>query len=148
MTIPRRRFLHFAATAAGLVPVVISVLAVTGSAVWSQTSRTIKVVVPASAGGVTDTLTRLLAEQIGRAQGPTVMIENRPGAGTVLGTEAAARAAPDGNTVLLTSTTFAINPLLRKVNYRCADQLRANLPPHEYPVGDRRQQRLALPHAH
>jgi tripartite-type tricarboxylate transporter receptor subunit TctC len=46
-----------------------------------------------------------------------MVIEDRPGAGAVIGTEAAARAIPDGNTILLTSTTFATNPLLRKVNY-------------------------------
>jgi putative ABC transport system substrate-binding protein len=68
MKIPRRRFLDLAAGAAGLVSVAISVLAVTGSAAWSQTSRTIKVVVPFAAGGVADTLARLLAEQIGRLE--------------------------------------------------------------------------------
>jgi tripartite-type tricarboxylate transporter receptor subunit TctC len=73
--------------------------------------------VPYPAGGVADTLARLLAEQIGRAQGPTVMIENRPGAGTVIGTEAVALAPPDGNTVLITSNGILTNPHLRKVGY-------------------------------
>jgi tripartite-type tricarboxylate transporter receptor subunit TctC len=117
MKIPRRRFLNLAAGATGLVSVAISVLAVTGSAAWSQTSRTIKIVVPFAAGGVADTLARLLAEQIGRTQGPTVVVENRSGAGSVIGTEAVARATPDGNTVLLTAAIFATNPQLRKVNY-------------------------------
>ena len=68
-------------------------------------------------GRVADTLARLLAEQIGRAHGPAMVIEDSPGAGAVIGTEAVARAIPDGNTILLTSTTFATNPQLRKVNY-------------------------------
>jgi tripartite-type tricarboxylate transporter receptor subunit TctC len=83
----------------------------------SQTPRTIKVVDPNAPGGSTDILARLLAEQIGRAQGTTIVVENRPGAGTVIGTEAVSRAAPDGNTLLLTQSSFLINPLLRKQNY-------------------------------
>ena len=62
-------------------------------------------------------LTRLMGEQIGRAQGLAVVIENRPGAGTVIGTEAVARSAPDGTTLLITSPPFVINPHLRRVNY-------------------------------
>ena len=84
---------------------------------WSQTTRTVKIVVPYAPGGVDDILARLLAEQVGRAGGPTMVIENRPGAGGVIGTEIVARAAPDGNTLLVVSTPFAIDPLLRKVNY-------------------------------
>jgi tripartite-type tricarboxylate transporter receptor subunit TctC len=58
-----------------------------------------------------------VSEHIGRTQGVTMLVENRPGAGTVIGTEAAARAAPDGNTLLITSVAFVINPHLRKLNY-------------------------------
>jgi tripartite-type tricarboxylate transporter receptor subunit TctC len=55
----------------------------------------------ASPGGGSDVLARLMAEHIGRAQGVTVMVENRPGASTAIGTEAVARAAPDGSTLLI-----------------------------------------------
>jgi tripartite-type tricarboxylate transporter receptor subunit TctC len=74
-------------------------------------------VVPYAPGSGPDILGRLLAEQIGRANGQTVFVESRPGAGTVIGTEAVARAAPDGNTVLVVAPSFVINPTLRKVNY-------------------------------
>jgi tripartite-type tricarboxylate transporter receptor subunit TctC len=84
---------------------------------WSQTSRTIKIVVPFAAGGGTDILARLLADHIARVVGPTTVVENRPGAGTVIATEAVARAAPDGNTVLVVSNSFVINPNLKKLNY-------------------------------
>jgi tripartite-type tricarboxylate transporter receptor subunit TctC len=84
---------------------------------WSQTARTIKIVVLYAAGGGTDVLARLLAEQIGRAQGPTIVIENRAGAGGVIGAEAVSRAAPDGNTLLIMGPELVINPHLRKVNY-------------------------------
>ena len=83
----------------------------------SQTARTTKLVVPFPAGGSADTLARLLADQIGRARGSTLIVENRPGAGAVIGYEAVSRAAPDGNTLLVNAPSFVINPQLRKVNY-------------------------------
>jgi tripartite-type tricarboxylate transporter receptor subunit TctC len=87
------------------------------SAGWSQTARTIKIVVPYAPGSGPDILGRLLADQIGRANGQTVLVESRPGAGTLIGTEAMARATPDGNTVLVVAPSFVINPTLRKVSY-------------------------------
>jgi tripartite-type tricarboxylate transporter receptor subunit TctC len=93
------------------------VVAIFGHGAWAQAARTIKIVVPIAPGGPTDTLARLLAEQVGRAQGVTMIVENRPGAGTVIGTEAVAHAAPDGNTLLLTSPSFVVNPHLRKLDY-------------------------------
>src|SRR5215470_12066613 len=77
----------------------------------------IKIVNPYPPGGTADIIARLLGEQIGRTQGVTMMIENRPGGGTAIGTEAVARAAPDGSTLLITSVVLVINPHLRKLNY-------------------------------
>src|SRR3977135_3505015 len=110
----RRRFLHRAAGAAAL-SVVFSLL-LGGHSAPSQT-RTIKIVNPYPPGGTADIIARVLGEQIGRTQGVTMLVENRPGGGTVIGTEAASRAAPDGNTLLITSVVFVINPHLRKLNY-------------------------------
>jgi len=87
------------------------------TAAWPQTAHTIRIVVPAPPGGVNDVVARLLGEQVGRMQGVTVVVENRPGAGTALGTESVARAAPDGNTVLVVATPYLINPQLRHLNY-------------------------------
>jgi tripartite-type tricarboxylate transporter receptor subunit TctC len=89
---------------------------VSGSA-SSQTTRTIKLVLGVAAGGLTDAVARLLAEQISQAQRLTIVVENRPGAGTAIAAEAVSRAAPDGNTILMTANSFVINPQLRKVNY-------------------------------
>jgi tripartite-type tricarboxylate transporter receptor subunit TctC len=114
MKFHRRRFLHLVGVAAAVA--VLSVT-VTGHGAWSQTARTIKVVVPVQPGGSNDFLARVLGEEIGRAQGPTMVIENRPGAGSIIGTEAVSHAAPDGNGLLITSPTVVINPHLRKVNY-------------------------------
>src|SRR5450631_730562 len=78
-------------------------------------SRTIKMIVPYPAGGTTDFLGRLVAEQLKTGLGATVIVENKPGAATALGAEQVARAEPDGYTLLMaTSTTLAINKTLYK----------------------------------
>jgi tripartite-type tricarboxylate transporter receptor subunit TctC len=83
----------------------------------AQSAPTLRLVSPSTAGGGSDTLARILGDQISRKQGRTVVVENRPGAGNVIGTEYVARSAPDGNTVLITTPEFVINPHLKSVNY-------------------------------
>ena len=83
---------------------------------WSQT-RTVKVVVPFPPGGTADTVARLLADQISGVQGLTILVENRAGAASVIGTEAVSRAAPDGNTLLVPANSFIINAFLKKLSY-------------------------------
>ncbi len=83
----------------------------------SQIGRTIRIVVPFPAGGTADDTARIVADQIGRTRGANFVIENRPGAGTILATEAVSRAAPDGNTLLIVSNSFVINPSVKKLNY-------------------------------
>ena len=68
-------------------------------------------------GASTDAVARLMAEQIGRAQGVTIVVENRPGASGMIGTEQVSRAAPDGNTLLMTANTYLIDAQTRKANY-------------------------------
>src|SRR4051812_35445131 len=97
MRLPRRQFLHLAAGTAVLTSAIFVVLI--GQSAWSQT-RTIKLVVPFPAGGSMDVLARLIGEQITKTRGVGILVENRPGSGTVVATEAVSRAAPDGNTVL------------------------------------------------
>jgi tripartite-type tricarboxylate transporter receptor subunit TctC len=109
-----RHFLAKLATVGALSALFVNAAADETSA---QSTRTIKIVVAVPPGGITDILARLLGEQISRTQGPTVLVENRPGAGGVIGTEAVARAAPDGNTLLIAANPFVINPQMRKVNY-------------------------------
>ena len=78
-------------------------------------SRTIKLIVPYPAGGTTDLLSRLVADQIKNGLGAIFVVENKPGAGTTLGAEQVARSEPDGYTLLMaTSTTLAINKTLYK----------------------------------
>ena len=98
--------------------VLISLLALAAAApAQAQSGRTLKIVVPLAAGGGADIVARVLADQIGRAQNVNAVVENRPGAGTAIGTEVVARAAPDGETVLLTNPAFLINPHIKKVSY-------------------------------
>ena len=106
--LPRRKFLHLAAGAAALCILPVSMF---GHGAWSQAARTIRIIVPFPPGGPTDLLARLMAEHIGRAQGLTVVVENRTGAGSVVGTDAASRAAPDGNTLLLYSKNPSSIPM-------------------------------------
>jgi tripartite-type tricarboxylate transporter receptor subunit TctC len=78
-------------------------------------NRPIKMIVPYPAGGTTDFLGRLVAEQLKTGLGATVVVENKPGAATSIGAEQVARAEPDGYTLLMaTSTTLAINKTLYK----------------------------------
>jgi len=95
----------------------IIVLASSGSDARSQSGRTIRLVVPVPPGASTDAVARLMAEQIGWAQGVTIVVENRPGASGMIGTEQVSRAAPDGNTLLMTANTYLIDAQTRKANY-------------------------------
>jgi tripartite-type tricarboxylate transporter receptor subunit TctC len=93
----------------------LALLALPAIAQAAYPSRTVKMIVPYPAGGTTDLLGRLVAEQLKTGLGATVVVENKPGAGTTLGAEQVARSEPDGYTLLMaTSTTLAINKTLYK----------------------------------
>jgi tripartite-type tricarboxylate transporter receptor subunit TctC len=68
---------------------------------WSQTGRTIRIVLGVPPGGSIDFLARLLADQISLTTGQTMIVESKPGAGGIIAAETVARAAPDGNTLLI-----------------------------------------------
>jgi tripartite-type tricarboxylate transporter receptor subunit TctC len=90
-----------------------------GRAQAAYPSRNIKLIVPYPAGGTTDLLGRLVADQIKSGLKAVVVVENKPGAATTLGAEQVARSEPDGYTIMIaTSTTLAINKTLyRKLPY-------------------------------
>ena len=80
--------------------------------------KPVRLVVPSSPGGGTDISARLIAPRLGQELGQQVVVENRAGAGTMIGSEAVARAAPDGYTLLMGISTLTINPhILRKLPF-------------------------------
>ncbi|MES2979942.1 MAG: tripartite tricarboxylate transporter substrate binding protein [Pseudomonadota bacterium] len=80
--------------------------------------KPIRWIVPTAPGGPTDMVARLLGEKVGQALGQPIVIENRAGAGHAIGTEAVARAAPDGYTFGMVTTPHAVNPaLVKKLAY-------------------------------
>src|SRR6266849_1652274 len=112
MKLPRRRFLHLAAGAAAL-PAVSRVA-------WAQNypSRPVRVIVPFAAGGGTDITARVIGQWLSERFGQPFVIENRPGGGTNIGTEAAAKASADGYTLLMVGTSNTVNPALYdKLNF-------------------------------
>ena len=112
MTLSRRKLEQLAAIA-----VAVMLMSLSGNDSWAQATKTTKIIVPYPPGGTNDTIARVLGEQVGRAQGRTIVVENRPGASTQIGTESASRAAPDGNSLLFAGPNFVFIPHLRKVNY-------------------------------
>jgi tripartite-type tricarboxylate transporter receptor subunit TctC len=81
-------------------------------------AKPVRIVVPSSAGGGTDIIARVLAPELSKRLGQQVIIDNRPGAGTMIGIEIAAKAPPDGYTLLMGLSTLAINSALyNKVPY-------------------------------
>lgn len=77
-------------------------------------AKPVRLLVPFAAGGGTDTLARMVAQRLTEAMGQTFVVDNRPAVDGVVATETAARAAPDGYTLILVSSSHAINPALRK----------------------------------
>ena len=92
-------------------------LAVADPTAWSQSGRTIRIVLPVPPGGSIDLLARILAEHISNTNGQNVIVESRPGAGGIIAAEAVARAQPDGNTLLINNNGIIVSSILRKVNY-------------------------------
>jgi len=81
-------------------------------------TKPVRMVVPFAPGGNTDIIGRVFAPKMGEALGQQIIIDNRGGAGSTIGTEAVARAAPDGYTLLMVSAAHTINPaMIRKLNY-------------------------------
>lgn len=106
------------ATILGLVSVSCMLGAGTSSFAQSYPLRVVRMVSPFPAGGVNDTVGRIIAERLSRALGQQVIVENRPGAGGNIGTDFVAKAAPDGYTILSGGMgSLVMNPLIAKVPY-------------------------------
>jgi hypothetical protein len=106
------RFLCHIACSAALLLALSSIVAAE-----DYPTRTVRLIVPFPPGGSNDVVGRLVASQLSERLGQQVFVDNRGGAGGVIGTEAAATAAPDGYTLLIVSIAHAVNPALYKLNY-------------------------------
>ncbi|MGX9934592.1 Bug family tripartite tricarboxylate transporter substrate binding protein [Advenella kashmirensis] len=82
-----------------------------------ESSQPLQIIVPFAPGGSNDIVGRAVANLLTARLHRSVIIENKPGAGGTIGSEKAARATPDGNTLLLISSTFTMNPSVMKLNY-------------------------------
>ena len=112
MKLPRRKFLQLAAGAAA----VAFAPHVARAQAWP--TRPVRIVVGYAPGGLTDIIGRLISQWLSERFGQQVVVENRPGAGSNIGTEVVARSAPDGYTLLLVAPANAINATLYdKLNY-------------------------------
>src|SRR5499433_2664865 len=112
MKLPRRQFLHLAAGAAALPAV--------SHFAWAQAypTRPVRIVVTTAPGSAPDILARLMGQWLSERFGQPFVIDNRPGGGTNIGTEAVVRAPADGYTLLLAGTPNAINATLYdKLNF-------------------------------
>jgi tripartite-type tricarboxylate transporter receptor subunit TctC len=113
MTVPR--LLAQSARGAGRIVLACLLMATTASAATAQTypNRPIRMIVPAAAGGALDTISRLLAHKVSEISQLRIYIENKPGANWVIGMDAAAKAAPDGTTLLfIASSGLTIVPFV------------------------------------
>ena len=84
----------------------------TAAAAQSYPSQPIRMIVPFTAGSPNDVVARLLAQQLTTRLGQSVVIDNRPGAGTTAGTKAAASAEPNGYTLLFNSSSMVVSPAI------------------------------------
>jgi len=119
MMVCRRRFLELAGAAMATSAIVSA-----AAPAWAQAypTRPVRLIVATAAGATTDIIARLMAQFLSERLGQPFLIENRPGGGNTLGTEAVVRAPPDGYTLLLVNAVNAINvALFEKLNYVNAD---------------------------
>ena len=107
----RRRFLHLAAAASALPALPRAAFA------QSYPTRPIRWVVPYPAGGATDFISRLMAQWLSERLGQPVVVDNRPGGSTIIGTQAVVSAPPDGQTLLFTASTHTINVSLQALPF-------------------------------
>src|SRR6185503_5777038 len=84
--------------------------ALTGVSAQEWPTRTIRVIIPLTAGAATDIMASAVFEQVSQQLGQPIIIENRPGAGNTIGMAAVAQAEPDGYTILANSSTHTVSP--------------------------------------
>jgi tripartite-type tricarboxylate transporter receptor subunit TctC len=106
------------AALAALATLALALAATPPAGAQTFPEKPVRIVVPFPPGGGNDIIVRAMVEDMGKSLGQQVLVDNKPGAGTVIGTDHVAKAAPDGYTILIASFAFAVNPsLLPKLPY-------------------------------
>lgn len=105
-----------------LSSIAVATALLTTSSAFAQSApayptKPVKIIVPFAPGGPTDYIARLVAEKLGARLGQSFYVENRLGAGGVVGADAALRSPPDGHTLLVASVSYAVNPALMKMTF-------------------------------
>ncbi|HSN41920.1 MAG TPA: tripartite tricarboxylate transporter substrate-binding protein, partial [Burkholderiales bacterium] len=109
--------MHKTAMAAALLVAGTGVFAAQGNAAADFPTRPIRIVVGFTPGGQPDIFSRMIGVKLGEALGQPVVVDNRPGAGSAIGTKIVADATPDGHTLLCVSASHVISPAVRRLNY-------------------------------
>jgi tripartite-type tricarboxylate transporter receptor subunit TctC len=102
---------------ARLIASVLFVLSAQAAIAQGLTGKTVRIIVPYTAGGAGDVLARVLGQSIAEKTGLTIVVEDKPGASSMIGSEYAARAAPDGTTILLVENPFILSAVLHPVGH-------------------------------
>lgn len=111
-------------TVVALLAAALSLLAPMSASAQAWPTKPVRIVVAYPPGGATDLQARLVAQKLTERWGVPVIVDNKPGANTVIATDAVAKSAPDGQTVLLTAMPIALNPMLiAKLPYNTATDL-------------------------
>src|SRR5881396_4308237 len=101
--------------------ILLLISALTCASAAAQTAypaKPVRFIVPSAAGGGTDIIARALAQKLSESLGAQFVVDNRPGAGQMIGIEMAAKSPADGHTILMAASTLAINPIMyKKVSY-------------------------------
>jgi tripartite-type tricarboxylate transporter receptor subunit TctC len=111
--------MHLPSRRRGCAAIAVLALAFSAAAYAQQyPAKPVRMIVPFAPGGNTDIIARVFTPKLGEILGQQVIVDNRGGAGSTIGTEAVARAAPDGYTLLMVSAAHTINPaMIKKLNY-------------------------------
>jgi tripartite-type tricarboxylate transporter receptor subunit TctC len=105
--------MHFRRQSSRVAALALTLVAATGAlAQAAYPTKPVKIIVPYSAGGPADIYARFVGDRLQKAMGQPFVIENRPGAGAIIGTDAVAKSAPDGYTLLMMSNTHTVNESL------------------------------------
>src|SRR3989454_5286466 len=100
-----------------LILIAALVIAAPAAIAQQYPTKPVRIIVPFAPGGGSDFIARFMAQRLTEGLGRQVIVENKPGAGGVLGIEAGIKSAPDGYTLTLIASSYTVNPAVYKINF-------------------------------